>query len=129
MKQRYFRIIYDCPLCEAIHARVAEVGWLSGSAKLSLRAFEERLFANFCDKNVVFLQWRKYQCNSIQKYSFTNCVLEVLSNEVGCHWDLENLSLGLPKCATIEQYRYFASQDAPEVVLSLTDTPLLITKT
>ena len=58
------------------------------------------------------------RCNPIQNYSFTNCVKEVFSNEVGCalHWDLENVSLDLPKCATIEQYRYFASIDAPEVM-------------
>ena len=34
--------------------RVAGVGWLSGTAAESLRAFGERVFANFCDKNVVF---------------------------------------------------------------------------
>ena len=35
-------------------ARVAGVGWLSGTAAESLRAFGERVFAHFCDKNVVF---------------------------------------------------------------------------
>ena len=35
-------------------SRVAEVGWLSVSATKSLRAFVERVFANFCDKNIVF---------------------------------------------------------------------------
>merc|ERR1719285_1591424 len=34
--------------------RVAGVGWLSGTAAESLRAFGERVFANFCDKNIVF---------------------------------------------------------------------------
>ena len=34
--------------------RVAGVGWLSGSATKSLRAFVERVFANFRDKNIVF---------------------------------------------------------------------------
>ena len=33
---------------------VAGVGWLSGTAAESLRAFGERVFANFRDKNVVF---------------------------------------------------------------------------
>jgi hypothetical protein len=47
------------------------------------------------------------RCNPTQNYSFTNCVKEVFSKEVGCalHWDVENLSLDLPKCSTIEQYR------------------------
>ena len=36
------------------YSRVAGVGWLSGTAAESLRAFGERVFANFCDKNVVF---------------------------------------------------------------------------
>ena len=35
-------------------SRVAGVGWLSGTAAESLRAFGERVFANFRDKNVVF---------------------------------------------------------------------------
>ena len=35
-------------------ARVAGVGWLSGTAAESLRAFVERVFANFRDKSVVF---------------------------------------------------------------------------
>ena len=34
--------------------RVAGVGWLSWTAAESLRAFVERVFANFRDKNVVF---------------------------------------------------------------------------
>ena len=34
--------------------RVAGVGWLSCTAAESLRAFVERVFANFRDKNVVF---------------------------------------------------------------------------
>ena len=34
--------------------RVAGVGWLSWTAIESLRAFGERVFANFRDKNVVF---------------------------------------------------------------------------
>ena len=37
------------------NARVAGVGWLSGTAAESLRAFRERIFANFRDKNVVFM--------------------------------------------------------------------------
>ena len=47
------------------------------------------------------------RCNPIQNYSLTNCVKEAFSQEVGCalHWDLENLSIDLPKCATIDQYR------------------------
>ena len=47
----------DVPLLEGfcpLHNRVAGVGWLSGSATKSLGAFVERVFANFCDKNVVF---------------------------------------------------------------------------
>ena len=35
-------------------ARVAGVGWLSGTAAESLRAFVERVFTNFCDENVIF---------------------------------------------------------------------------
>ena len=47
------------------------------------------------------------RCNSTKNYSFTNCVKEVFSNEVGCalHWDHGNLSLDIPKCANIDQYR------------------------
>ena len=37
-----------------VSGRVAGVGWLSGTAAESLRAFGERVFANFRDKNVVF---------------------------------------------------------------------------
>ena len=37
-----------------VTSRVAGVGWLSGTAAESLRAFVERVFANFRDKNVVF---------------------------------------------------------------------------
>ena len=49
------------------------------------------------------------RCNPTKNYSLTNCVKEVFSNEVGCalHWDLQSFSSDLPKCATIEQYRYF----------------------
>ena len=39
---------------ELVDSRVAEVGWLSVNATKSLRAFVERVFANFRDKNVVF---------------------------------------------------------------------------
>ena len=35
-------------------ARVAGVGWLSGTAAESLRAFVERILANFRDKSIVF---------------------------------------------------------------------------
>ena len=47
------------------------------------------------------------RCNPTQNYSLTNCVKEAFSQEVGCalHWDLESLSMDLPKCATIDQYR------------------------
>ena len=37
-----------------VHCRVAGVGWLLGTATESLRAFGERLFANFRDKNIFF---------------------------------------------------------------------------
>ena len=43
--------------------RVAEVGWLLASAKYSLRASVERVFANFRDKNVVF-----YHCVNIGSF-------------------------------------------------------------
>ena len=47
------------------------------------------------------------RCNSTKNYSFTACVKEVFSNEVGCalHWDHGNLSLDIPKCVNIDQYR------------------------
>ena len=32
------------------------VGWLLGSATETLSPFVERVFANFCDKNIIFLQ-------------------------------------------------------------------------
>ena len=38
----------------AISIRVAGVGWLSWIAAESLRAFVERIFANFRDKSIVF---------------------------------------------------------------------------
>ena len=41
------------------NGRVAGVGWLSGTAAESLRAFVERVYANFCDKNIVFLHMRE----------------------------------------------------------------------
>ena len=39
--------------------RVAGVGWLSWTAIESLRAFGERVFANFRDKHIVFYNCRK----------------------------------------------------------------------
>ena len=39
--------------------RVAGVGWLSWTAAESLRAFVERVFANFRDKNVDFYNYWK----------------------------------------------------------------------
>ena len=41
-------------LNETPWCRVAGVGWLSGTAAESLRAFGERVFANFRNKNVLF---------------------------------------------------------------------------
>ena len=46
--------LYHCHCYKDHKNRVAEVGGLSGSAKKSLRAFVERVFKNFRDKNVVF---------------------------------------------------------------------------
>ena len=39
--------------------RVAGVGWLSANATESLSPFGERVFASFCDNNLVFLRLRK----------------------------------------------------------------------
>ena len=41
-------------MCNFTHTRVAEVGRLSWTVAESLRAFVERVIANFRDKNVVF---------------------------------------------------------------------------
>ena len=48
---------FNCTKVDEIEAtvcRVAGVGWLSGTTAESLRAFGERVFANFRDKNIVF---------------------------------------------------------------------------
>ena len=42
-----------------LYNRVAGVGWLSGTAVESLRAFAAGVFANFRDKNIVFYNCRK----------------------------------------------------------------------
>ena len=60
--------------------RVAGVGWLSASAKYSLRTFVERVFAHFRDKNIVF-----YDCVNIGSFWLS---LKALRQQDGFRWKL-----------------------------------------
>ena len=47
-------------------------------------------------------------CNSDRLYSFTDCIRDTLSKEVGCrlHWD-KRTGQDLPTCHQLGQYRLF----------------------
>ena len=72
------------------------------------------------------------RCSSKENYTFTNCVKEAFSLEVGCvlHWDYEDVALQLPKCTTIDQFKYINLFIQPKsnhcLTLSLTDSLLLL---
>ena len=52
---------------------MAGVGWLSVNATKSLRAFVERVFANFCDKNVDFtIEGKRAICGCQGTYTYTD---------------------------------------------------------
>ena len=54
--------------------RVAGVGWLLWTTAEFLRAFVERIFANFCDKNIVFTFEKNRRYVVVKGLNYTDTV-------------------------------------------------------
>ena len=100
----------DSYWCWWMLLKLPGVGWLSVNATKSLRAFVERVFANFCDKNVFFFTISEHSLKAGSSKdlwklakSFLKAgwlLLKALQKQADFHWRLYKSRMTFIECST-----------------------------